>query len=103
MDSSSPNNKTIGTKEEKWKLLLGETCHDTLAGSVLGLNPTAAGLGLSTPRQPAQKARLASPVGAACCPAGLPPRVTSSTPHSARLRHGVYAAHSAQGGRDGNR
>lgn len=62
MDSSSPNNKTIDTKEEKWKLLLGEACHDVLAGSAPGPNPAAAGLGLSTPQQPAGRARLASPV-----------------------------------------
>lgn len=60
MDASSPNKKTIDTKEEKWKLLLGEPCHDLLAGSELGPNPAVAGLGLSTPRQPAGRARLAA-------------------------------------------
>lgn len=87
MDSSSPNKKTIDSKEEKWKLLLGEACHDMLAGSVLGPNPAVAGLGLSTPRQPAGKARLVSLLRAASLPASSP-------------MHTLCAAHSPQDGRD---
>lgn len=49
-----------------------------LAGSVLGLNPAAAGLGLSTPRQPAGKARLASPFSE--LPAGLSASLPVSSP-----------------------
>lgn len=103
MDSSSPNNKTIDTKEEKWKLLLGEACHDMLAGSVLRLNLAAARLGLSTPRQPTGKARLASPF-LSCLLARLPPSPFHlSSPCSAWSMHSIYAAHSPQGGRNENK
>lgn len=87
MDSSSPNNKTIDTKEEKWKLLLREACHDMLAGSVLGLNPAATGLGLSTPRQPTGKARLAFPLRS-CLLVCLPPCLFHL---QVFLQHSVYA------------
>lgn len=95
MDSSSSNRKTIDTKEEKWKLLFGEACHDMLAGSVLGPNPAVARLGLSTARQPAGKAGLASLLGAACAMC-LPACFLSSPPPT----HSICAAHSPQGGRD---
>lgn len=68
--SSSPNNRTIDTKEEKQKVQLGEACHGTLAGSVLGLKPAAARLGLSIPRLVRKgwlpPSGLPSPFRAAC-------------------------------------
>ena len=103
MDSSSPYNKTIDTKEEKWKLLLGEACHDMLAGSVLGLNPAAAGLGLSTQGSPQERQGWLPPFRAACSSVCLPPHFISSSPCSTQSMHSIYAAHSHQGGRDENR
>lgn len=66
---------TIDSKKEKWKLLLGEACHDVLAGDVLGLNPAAARLG-SASHGARSKGRAGSPKRSAFLPVSSPAPLT---------------------------
>lgn len=90
MGSSSPNNRTIDTKEEKWKLLLGKACHGMLAGRARGLNPAAAGLELGTPRQPTAKEGWLPPSELPAAPPAILPHLSSSPSQNAHSMHRVY-------------
>lgn len=101
MDSSSPNNKTIDTKEEKWKLLLGEACHNTLAASVLGHKSCSGRAGAQRSKGSARiKGKAGLPLQGCLLPVRLLPSFISS---HVRLMHSIYAAWLPQGGGDENR
>lgn len=101
MDSSSPNNKTIDTKEEKWKLLLGEACHNTLAASVLGHKSCSCRAGAQRSKGSARiKGKAGLPLRGCLLPVRLLPSFISS---HVRLMHSIYAAWLPQGGGDENR